>query len=618
MTTQYDVERALFDELKAKYSNLLTEFKTDDLYINSEFETAGIIPDDTSDDGLQLTKPSTVYDAVENAANHILSFPRITVPVRAVVKDQETAITIARKKQRFLELWWDRVFVDQGDPLGMAKKQLIKGKCVLKKEIDWRLLPSLDYKDDEGKPRDPTPDEKRAFRSMLQKIARSKFLWRLRCIPKETVFEDIENPHDSPYVFEAYSCAVGTARRNWPHIAHRLTNRTPLERVEYIEYWLKPGVDPKYPEGRFIQWIDDERVHENINPYSWTTPLHSEKEPDYDGYVPYAIGDPGWGDIGPETKPEDRYMSLVRPMRSMALADCRLLTAMEAYLRLYIWKPMLTAGYGDDAEFRLGPAARWERDEANGQSIDLLQFGEMPVSLLQGMARVREYMDEHSKFGTLGGSAQRGVDTATEASQNVQLASSMLSSPVRTLRRIAMTINSWVLMDIEHVLEAPVTIYGATRVGESEVTLTPKEIGGFYATNVEMETSDEAQLSLRIARVFADLYQRLPISAEGVLEKAGYADPPGEMDRRLLEDIERTPQSMQVFTIAMLTGLAETVSEAKLVAQAFTNALAQLQGGKAAPGAMTAQPDMPANPVEDLRTEARDSAIADQPELSMS
>ena len=601
-----DEEYALYDEMKLKYGQLLAEFSEDDLYIRGDFEAAGVIPAGSDDPGLSLTKPSNVYDAVENAANHILSFPRTIVPVRPVTKDKETAIKITQKKQRFLDICWDRFFSEQGDPLGIAKKQLIKGKAVLKLEIDWRLLPEIDS--------DSTPAEKRKFKETLQKVARSKFLWKLRALPKETVFEDVEHPEDPEFTFEAYKCTVRSAKRNWPHFADQLPRGRDMDTVEYVEYWSKPiGAD----EGKFIQWVDGRRVHEGPNPYSWPTPLHTEENPDYDGYVPYAIGDPGWGDIGAEAKPEDRYVSLVRPMRSMALADCRLLTSMEAYLRLYIWKPLLTSGYPDDAEFKFGPAAHWERDP-DTQSIELLQVGDMPVSLLQGMQRIRAYMDEHSRFGTLGGSPQRGVDTATEASQNVQLASSLLSGPVRTMRRMCMKINSWLLCDVEYVLESPVTVYGATRTGESEVTLSPREVNGFYLTNVEMETSDEAQLSVRIARIFTDMYSKIPISAEGVLEKVGYDDPRGEMDRRLLEDLERSPQAMQTLTMAMLTGLAETVSPAQLVQQAFVGALGQLQGGTGPGAGAAATPaaatPVQANPVQDVRAEARDNAIADSPE----
>jgi hypothetical protein len=375
------------------------------------------------------------------------------------------------------------------------------------------------------------------------------------------------------------------------------------------------GSDP----GQYIQWIQTKRVHEGPNPYSWETPLSTEDEPDYDGYVPYAIGDPGWGDIKPDTRPEDRYVSIVRNMRSMALADCRMLTQLDAYLRLYIWKPLLTSGYPEDAEFKLGPGAHWEMDPET-QHIELLQFGEMPASLLQGMAVVRRYMDEHSKFGALGGTPQRGVDTASEQQNLTQNASSMLSGPINTLRRLAIKINTWVLQDIEYVLECPVNIWGSTRIGPSEVTLTPRDIGGFFANTVSMETADEAQLSMRQALGYAGLYAQIPISAESVLEKAGYDDPQAEMDRRFLEDLDRSPQAMQVYTMAKLEAEAQTVAAAKVVGEAFRT---QVMMGDTKPptGGGTGSAPMPtlqANPIEDFRAQSRDTAIAEQPDLSYS
>lgn len=604
---EHDDELDLYHEVKAKYSALLSEFAEDDLYIRGDFESAGIIPDENADPGLKLTKPSNVYDAVETMASHILSFPRTTVPVRPVGRDKETAILVAQKTQRLLDICWDRFFVTQGDPLGIAKKQLIKGKGVLKLELDWNVLPKL--------PDAPTAAEKKKFRDTLQKVARSKFIFSLRAVPKEMVFEDPENPHDPQFVFEAFTCGARDAKRRWPHLAAKLADRKGFDRVEYVEYYSKPSGED---EGQFIQWIDGKRVHSSINPYSWETPLSTPEKRDYDGFIPHGIADPGWGDVGIDMKPEDRYISLVRPMRSMALADCRLLTGMEAYLRLYIWKPLLTSGYPDDAEFKLGPGAHWERDPET-QSIDLLQFGEMPVSLLQGMARIRAYMDEHSKFGSLSGTPQRGVDTATEATQNVQLASSIAAAPVRSLVRLCTNINTKILQIIEYVLEVPVTVYGATRVGEAEITLTPREIGGFHLTNVELQTSDEAQLSIRLARVFTDMYGKFPISAEFVLEKIGADDPPGEIDRRFLEDLDRTPQAMQIYTMAMLTGMMEKVQNAELVMAAFKSQLTSLQGGTgtAAPPQIAPVQNAPINPVEAFRAQSRDEAIEAQPERMM-
>jgi hypothetical protein len=191
---------------------------------------------------------------------------------------------------------------------------------------------------------------------------------------------------------------------------------------------------------------------------------------------------------------------------------------------------------------------------------------------------------------------------------------------VNTLRRLAIKINTWVLQDIEYVLECPVNIWGSTRIGPSEVTLTPRDIGGFFANSVSMETADEAQLSMRQALGYAGLYAQIPISAELVLEKAGVDDPQAEMDRRFLEDLDRSPQAMQVYTMAKLEAEAQTVSAAKMVGEAYRT---QIMMGDTKPptgggtGSMP-QPTLQANPIEDFRAESRDNAIAEQPDLSYS
>jgi len=68
--TQRDDLLALFEDLRGRYGQVLTEFGEDDLYISGDFETAGIIPKDTADAGLELTKPSNVY-VDEDGVTHV-------------------------------------------------------------------------------------------------------------------------------------------------------------------------------------------------------------------------------------------------------------------------------------------------------------------------------------------------------------------------------------------------------------------------------------------------------------------------------------------------------------------------------------------------------------------
>lgn len=589
---------SLFDSVRAVYGKMLAEFEEDEKYINAPWDPSfatDIIPESWEDDGLEVTVPPTVYNAVEGASDHILTTPRVSVPIRPTTRGIEKQRDIAETRRHFHELAWHRTFEDCGDPLGRGKKHLIKGKIVLKHEIVWDLIPELDD--------DPTPAQKRRFRRELMNATSKSFPWRLTLVPKETVFEDPSAPWDPAYVFESYETRVIDVRSRFhgnEAVERALKDRDATSMVTYTEYWSKPGYDPEYPDGQFVQWIERTVIHEDDNPYP---------------YVPYAIGDPGWGDVTAKNNPEDRYVSIVRPIRKVAKAETRFLTEMESYLRMYIWPVLLTKNMPDlsDGEnpLTMGPGAH--RDLTEEQEMDLLKWGEMPLSLLQGMQRVNQYADESSRFGALSGIPQRGVDTATEADQNVRNAATKLSGPVRTLKRLCQLINRWREMDIELVFEAPVTIYGALDSGPSEATLKPTDINGFYATSVEMETSDEASLNLRNARTWSDLYQRLPVSAYTVLKRAGVANPTEEMNERVMEDLERSEQMQQVALTMMLLGQGEV---AQPVLQAFQQSLAQNQttgqGGNQPGNAGAA----PVNGVEANRQQARDAAIQNQPERS--
>ena len=116
----------LFDSVRTRYGTLLIDFEEDDRYVRGDFG-AGIIPDSLDDPGFKdaVILP-TVADAIDNATDHILSFPAITVPERPVDEGKEEARALAEEKRKFLDMWWDRVFVDQGDPLGRGKRSLIK------------------------------------------------------------------------------------------------------------------------------------------------------------------------------------------------------------------------------------------------------------------------------------------------------------------------------------------------------------------------------------------------------------------------------------------------------------------------------------------------------------
>ena len=587
---QDDFEYRLFEAAKTRHQLAIAEFATDDDLIEQRFANVKI---EVQDRDIALTKPPTASDAIQNASDHILTNPKITVPVRPVESGREAAEKVAEEQQQFYQMWWHNAFTYCGDPLGRGKTQLIKGKLALKKTLRWDLLPVL--------PARPTRRDRDRYRAELGRAARSSFMWKLEVVPKESVYEDVARPWDPDYVFEAYSINARDAIKQFPNMMPGLASRDPLAEVEYVEYWERPYGDSK---GKFIQWVDGERVHTGPNPYCWDADYEVDGRSAYQGYVPYAIGDPGWGDESAKAAPEKRYVSIIHRARSILEAECRMLTMVDEYQKFYTFKPLRTLNVPAVKPLDNVPGAVWDLQE--GQEADFVQPGDMPAGIFAAMSRVNAYADQTSKFGALGGLPQRGVDTATEADQNIRNAATKLSGPIRTLRRMIMQINMQVAQDIEKVLEAPMTLYGATGSGPSEATLMPSEINGFYMTYVELETSDEAALNLRNANLWANLAERIRISPQTVLRMIGVQNPSQEEERWLEAQLESAPQFVNAL---VMLAMQNVPALAPLAAQAG----AAEGGGEQS----KAQPPPPGDAVAALRVQAQRDAVAAMPDRTM-
>lgn len=548
-----------FEAIKQKHAKAVAEFAEDDRYTSGTFAT-DTVPEKWTDEGLESTVLPSAYDAVENAVDHILTRPRITVPVRPVTKNRETERQIAENKRYFLQYCWDTFTVREGNPIRRLAKSLIKGKGILKLEVDWDNIPDASL-------------STAKYRKQLEKSSRSNFPIRLTVVPKETVFEDWTQPWDARYVYEHYKAYIqdllpkygDNTMPDGTTVRARFASSSPTEEVEFLEYWSKPsGNDP----GKYICWINGERVHEVDNPYGFETEYSTEGKPRYSGFHPYVIGDPGWGDTDAKGNPEDRYVSIIRPLRSLYKAETRQITEVEAWLRLYLWKPVIGTNLpkvaeGEDDPYVLGPGAFWNVNKDAGQSIDVLQFGEAPTTAFQFLGRIQQAADRSSKFGALGGTAQQGVSTATESDQLIRNASTKLSGPIATLQRMVTMVNSMILMTAEKILESPISVTGATAYGPSVVTIKPSDIDGFYFTSVEMDTSDKSALEARNARLWGEMYRLYTgnLSARTALLKSGVDNVSEEGDEAAVEGMLRSPQIQQVELLLALTGMGAQAEE---------------------------------------------------------
>ena len=584
--------RELLEETRSAYGTYFNELDKDEKFYRGDYGT-DLVPADWADESLKKnpTVPSTANDAVENASDHILTTPKIWIPSRPVVDKKELEDRIATGKRQFLNSWWHHVRIDGGQPLERGKKKLVKeGRMVLKKTIDWNLVP------------DST--NRRQYRSAVERLSRSKFLWKLKLCPNQTIFEDPDNPYDPGYVFEEYKIRIRDAKKMWPDKEGDWRKMRDQDQVTYTEYWSKPYGDN---QGEFVAWVDKEIIHNDVNPYSFETSYG------WDGYIPYVIGDSGWGDTDPDARPEDRYWGILRPMRSILVAEARQLTSVEAWLRFYIWKLIIARGIPEEQELVVGPGKVVNLTEE--QTLEVLQLGDAPLAVFQFLSKVQQLANQSSKFGTLGGVAQTGVDTASEADMNTRNAATKLTGPVASLQRMITIINRWVLMDVEKIIEAPVTLTGNVRGAAGEITLLPSHIRGYYDSFVELGTTDQAALNDRAARLHNDLARINPFySYRRALEMSGDPDPDESMINRLAEDALLGEQSRMYREIAHLKTLGELGE--RLAQAAETRAIVGETGAVApSPGgdeqALTTVEGL-GNPVAPAITRSRQDAVADQ------
>lgn len=597
-------DRALIDEYNTLrstvFGNYLVTMGEDEKYYRLEFGQ-DLIPKEWRQRGFEPTLPPTAYNAVEAASNHILTTPDILVPERPAETDAGREQEIAALKASAILFFWHQVF-KQGDPLGHAKKDLIKwGKIVLKKTI-----------------------EEDSFSGIA--VGRRKFPWVVKQVSPSQVFE-VGDPYDPEAVYEAYETTRAEAERLFPSARGVWRQKDSLDKVRVLEYWEKPKGQSK---GRRVVWVDDTRVLNKPNPYYWTYGITDTGKSVYTGYIPYFIADSGWGDGDTGAAPHERYVGMIRRIHSILKTEARQLTAADAQLRIGTFPILDLKNIEEDDEhpIQLGPGAKIHTDSES--SITAVQWPNLDPALFAIIRQVHTYANELSQFQSLSGIPQQGVDSATEADQNYRSASSKVAGPLSALKSVITRMSETVFMDIENIIEGEVTIYGAVDGSPGVVTVEPEWIDGFYDCFVELKTSDMKALDAANAARWANLYQVFGLDRRYAMKMAGIANPQQRMAQRMQEDIWFDPRSHEMRMAATMAGaggeLGEMLSTA--VVNQFINAtVPEAKGGSfpapaqgdptardASPEMMGGPPEMP-TPMDQTRASGFGRAMTMRPDL---
>ena len=558
MSDKTDKLMAKFDNLKNLYGPLHAQMEKNRNYYDLKFGV-DVIPGDAQNRGFEPVIPPTARQAIDEAADHILYFPKLRVPVRPVNSEHISAQEIAEKKRQFITSWWRQV-TQRSNPIGDGRKTLLnEGMIAVRSTLRWDLIPDKDKL---------TPDE---YRSQMRKLGHYDFLWDVQLLDNKTVFPDPSNHRDPKYVFLQYKVYKEEAERLFPDASGEWVARGDFDELLYTEYWSAPKfkTDGTYDPGDYVRWIETDCVADVENPYP---------------YVPIAIEDAGFGQVHHLAKVDDKFKGFSEFTHSVFVAQARQWSAMEAVAELTAFAPFITRNLdeGKVQTLKLGPGEVWNlhgaKDDPTSESIEFAQMPVIPATVPQMIGLTDRAANATLKMEVLGGIPQTGVDTATEADQNQRNATAKLQGPISGLERLIAKLSKWAFMDIELTLAAPVTVYGVSADDPGEVSLSTKDISGYYECSAQLTTTDEDAISQSKARFWLEMALRTPfLSYFTAMERGGVTDDPQEeMVRRAAEEVFLSPEFRAIRT---MTGAQSFGELAEMLQQMQKPAEPQMAGG---------------------------------------
>ena len=478
--------------------------------------------------------PATAARSIDDPADHVLSMPRTKVPVRSVDRDPMKAQRAAENKRKFLEAWWSRI-VSDSNPIGDSLVDALnEGRFVWRRTFDFDALPDKPAKGSDRRP----------YKRAMAELGKDKFLWTVEVMDNLTVFEDPGNHRDPRYIFLKYKITVEEAKEfAVEHIQH-FRGMDDFSEVEYTEFWSRDIGDKP---GRCMKWVEGEKVWDEENPYP---------------YIPVIVEDSGFGTNRFGAKPHEKYRGMTEKLFPTFVAEARQMTGWEIANELSVFPMTKAWNMAKDRHLAIGPGIVTDLSGAKGdpmsEDFEFAQMPTVPVGVLQLVQKTTQMANALTKMDTLSGQPVPGVETATEAGQQINNASAKLRRIIAAYQRACVRMNRMTQMDVELVAEGPITVYGTA--GEfGEVTLDPKDIDGFYENTVELRTSDADMGSMVKARFWGEMYRTVPfLSAWTAMERGEIADDPTvEMLRRAAEDVFLSPEMTMIRTITGANSFGE-------------------------------------------------------------
>lgn len=481
--------------------------------------------------------PPTAARNIDDVADHVLTMPKTRVPVRLDDDDPMAAQFRAEKVRKFLAAWWSRV-VEDSNPIGDSiTDALNEGRFVWRRTFDFDALPD---KPETGAPR----AKRRAYRKEMSELGRDKFLWQVEVMDNLTVMEDYRNHRDPSWVFLKYDITVEDAKETYPDARGEWKENDDFSKVKFVEYWTKPKDDEP---GRCVRFIEDDVVEDYENPYN---------------YIPIIVEDSGFGTNRHGALPAEKYRGMTEKLFWTFIAEARQMTGWEIANELSVFPMVKAWNMGRSRKISVGPGLVTDLNGAKGdpdsEDIEYMPMPPVPVGVLQLIQKTTQLANATTKADTISGQPVAGVETATEAGQQINNASAKLGRLVGAYQRACAKMNRMTLMDVELGAEGPITIYGSS--GDyGEVRLEPSDINGFYENTVELRTSDADLVAMNKSRFWGEMYRLIPfLSAFTAMERGEIADDPAmELMRRASEDVFLSPEMTMIRTMTGASSFGE-------------------------------------------------------------
>ena len=431
----------------------------------------------------------------------------------------------------------------------------------------WELIPDMPKRSNFRSNR-TFQQAKDEYRARIAALGRDEWLWDVELLDNTTVYEDPTSHRDPAYVFLRYKVLAEEAKRRWPEKKELWKEYADFDEVDYTEYWSKPVTerDGTTTPGEFIQWVERDVVHDDENPYP---------------YIPVIIEDAGFGVNHRFAKPADKFVGMTQHAFPIFEAEAIQMTSLQEVTKISAFPMIKSRNMADDKQINVGPGTviplEGGKNDPDAEDVEIEQWPNVPDSVLGMLEKTDRLANSTFKMNVLGGVPQKGVETASEADQNVRNATAKLTSPVAALERLVMRITTQVFIDIEQVLHAPVTVFGTNAKDEGESTLRPTDINRYYQVSAELGTSDEEALSENKARFWMEAALRAPfLSYRTAMERGGITEEP--MQELITRSAEEVYLSDAFKQIRIVTG-AQSFGELQAYIEQLQNG-----GGAPAPG----------------------------------